>query len=201
MRKSNAEAAETRKRIVATAAQMYMRQGYATSGIGDVMRAAGLTAGGFYRHFESREQLVAEATAVAFDELFAMFDAGTAGMPPAQAVEMFVKRYLHQLHDAEMHYLCPLANVASELRQGDAHMQGMASDGYARLVKLLASHLMRMDYVDYLGLAERIVSTLVGAVSLSRLNQAPAAASAVLANAEQTVKLLLRHSATSKALP
>src|SRR5206468_1896277 len=79
MRKSRAETAETRKRIIATSANVFLRQGIAATGVADLMVAAGLTAGGFYRHFESKEQLVAEANALAFQELFAMFDTAVAG--------------------------------------------------------------------------------------------------------------------------
>src|SRR5579871_426996 len=61
MRKSRAETAETRKRIVETAAKAFRKQGIAATGVAEIMATAGLTHGGFYRHFESKDQLVAEA--------------------------------------------------------------------------------------------------------------------------------------------
>jgi TetR/AcrR family transcriptional regulator, transcriptional repressor for nem operon len=67
MRKSKRETEETRKRIVEMAADEFRQHGIATSGIADLMAAVGLTHGGFYRHFDSKEQLVAEATAAALD--------------------------------------------------------------------------------------------------------------------------------------
>src|SRR5580704_7731116 len=69
MRKSKRATEETRKRIVEMAADEFRQHGIATSGIADLMAAVGLTHGGFYRHFESKEQLVAEATAAALDTL------------------------------------------------------------------------------------------------------------------------------------
>ena len=69
MRKSKRETAETRKRIVEMAADEFRQHGIVTSGIADLMAAVGLTHGAFYRHFESKEQLVAEATAAALDTL------------------------------------------------------------------------------------------------------------------------------------
>src|ERR1700736_3538558 len=65
MRKSRSEAAKTRERIVAAAAAEFRRHGIAATGLIDLMKAAGLTHGGFYKHFASKGQLVAEACAAA----------------------------------------------------------------------------------------------------------------------------------------
>ena len=67
MRKSNEEAARTRQTIVATAADEIRRSGIAEASVADIMAAAGLTPGGFYRHFESKDHLVAEALEKAGD--------------------------------------------------------------------------------------------------------------------------------------
>src|SRR4029077_7942511 len=60
MRKSRIEAAKTRERIVTAAAAEFRQHGIAATGLADLMKAAGLTHGGFYRHFASKDQLVAE---------------------------------------------------------------------------------------------------------------------------------------------
>ena len=60
MKKSKIEAAETRRRIVKTAAAEFRRKGINGAGVNDVMAAAGLTHGGFYRHFDSKDELVAD---------------------------------------------------------------------------------------------------------------------------------------------
>ena len=62
MRKSREEAAQTRKRIVTAASEEFRKNGIVATGLNDLMSAAGLTHGGFYKHFESKDQLVAEAT-------------------------------------------------------------------------------------------------------------------------------------------
>ena len=69
MRKSREDAAETRKRIVQAAARQFREKGIAATGLAELMKAAGLTHGGFYKHFASKDQLVAEATAAAVDSL------------------------------------------------------------------------------------------------------------------------------------
>ena len=67
MRKSREEAAQTRKRIVTAAAAEFRKNGVVATGLNDLMKAAGLTHGGFYKHFESKDQLVAEASAEAVE--------------------------------------------------------------------------------------------------------------------------------------
>src|SRR5260221_13930201 len=78
MKRSKQETAETRKRIVETAATQFRRNGIDGTGLADLMGAAGLTHGGFYRHFYSKDHLVAESCATAVDSVveslnFALF--------------------------------------------------------------------------------------------------------------------------------
>ena len=69
MRKSKEEAALTRKRIVTAAAEEFRKNGIVATGLNDLMKAAGLTHGGFYKHFESKDQLVTEACAEAVETM------------------------------------------------------------------------------------------------------------------------------------
>jgi TetR/AcrR family transcriptional regulator, transcriptional repressor for nem operon len=71
VKRSKAEAAETRRRIVETAAREFRRNGIHATGLADLMAGAGLTQGGFYRHFQSKDQLVAEACAAAMNSIVA----------------------------------------------------------------------------------------------------------------------------------
>jgi len=199
MRKSKVETAESRKRILATAKDIFLREGIAATAISDVMVAAGLTQGGFYRHFDSKEHLVAEANAAAMEESCAALAAAAAGKPPREAVDVIVYHYLHQLQAGPPGSLCPMANLSSELRHADEQIKTGVSEGYARLVKLLASFLMRLDYQDYVGLAESIMAVLVGAVSMASMMPG-GAAEGILANAQHTIDLLLQNAPTSSAL-
>ena len=79
MRKSRAQAAETRARILSTATKMFLDKGLATVGMRDVLAGASLTPGGFYRHFESKDGLIAEASSAAFDRAYAMLESETVG--------------------------------------------------------------------------------------------------------------------------
>ncbi|WP_420996187.1 TetR/AcrR family transcriptional regulator [Cupriavidus sp. 30B13] len=191
MKRSKADTAETRKRIVATASRLFLARGLAATGIADVMEAAGLTAGGFYRHFESKEQLIAEANRLAFDQLIGMFEDAVAGKAPREAIDLIVSRYLNQRQVEDPVYLCPLANLGGELEKFDEQVQAAAVSGCERLVGLLAKQTAQLEIADPAGVADAIVSTMVGAVTLSRLALEPGMAKAILANAQNVVTLLL----------
>jgi len=66
---SREETAKTRKRIVDAASAEFRKQGIAATGLAEIMAAAGMTHGGFYRHFKSKDELVAETTAAAAEKL------------------------------------------------------------------------------------------------------------------------------------
>ena len=75
VKRSKAETAETRHRIVETAAREFRSNGIHATGLADVMAAAGLRHGGFYRHFQSKDQLVAEACAAGMNSIVARAEA------------------------------------------------------------------------------------------------------------------------------
>jgi len=81
MRHSKTEKAKTHERIVAIAAKKFREQGLAGIGIADLMKAAGLTVGGFYKHFKSRDALVAEAVGSALEMWKERIDAASAAGP------------------------------------------------------------------------------------------------------------------------
>jgi TetR/AcrR family transcriptional regulator, transcriptional repressor for nem operon len=191
MRKSRAEAAETRARILSTASKMFLDKGLGTVGMRDVMAGASLTPGGFYRHFRSKDRLIAEASAAAFDRAFAMLESETVGKSPAQAVERIVCVYLGQAQVTDRPYLCPLAMLGAELRHSGPQVRAIAIHGYQRIVQLIANHLEHQTRRGALAAASAIVSTLVGAVMLAEIAPDPAMASAILRNAKVVIKELI----------
>src|ERR1700676_2876312 len=119
MRKSKRETEETRKRIVEMAADEFRQHGIATSGIADLMAAVGLTHGGFYRHFESKEQLVAEATAAALDTLLDTLASAASGKKGRNGLKAVSAAYVCTEHRDNSRDSCPLAALGSELTSSD----------------------------------------------------------------------------------
>jgi TetR/AcrR family transcriptional regulator, transcriptional repressor for nem operon len=190
MRKSRAEASETRARILSTATKMFLDKGLGTVGMRDVMAGASLAPGGFYRHFQSKDRLIAEANSAAFDQAFAMLENETVGKSPTQAVERIVSAYLEQSHGREKPYQCPLALLGSELRHSDPQVRTIAINGYQRLVQLIANNLTHQTRRERLATASGIVSTIVGAVTLAEIALDSATAAAILRNARV---LIMEH--------
>jgi TetR/AcrR family transcriptional repressor of nem operon len=157
----------------------------------DVMSAAGLTQGGFYRHFESKEQLIAEANGKAFDRLFAMFESKIVDKSPAEALEKIVSLYLGQPQSKENTYLCPLSMLGAELSHCDPQVRAVATAGYQRLVQLIAEHLMHLTRAKRVALASGVVSTMAGAVMLANITEDKAAARSILDNARALVRARL----------
>ena len=107
--------AETREKILLTAARSFREHGSETNGIGQVMKELGLTKGGFYRHFESKGDLYAAAVARAFEEqsnrLVAVAEAASKGAELRTVIE----QYLSAKHLSAPGTGCPLAALAAEI--------------------------------------------------------------------------------------
>ena len=188
MRRSRAQAAETRARILSTATQMFLDRGLGTVGMREVMAEADLTPGGFYKHFQSKDQLIAEASREACDRAYTTLENEAAGRSPAQAIERIVSVYLEQSQGKGRPYLCPLAMLSSELRHSDPSVRAIAAEGHQRLIELIARNVPQSMKGKALTVASGIVSTLVGAVALAEIAPDPAMASAILKSAKAVIK-------------
>lgn len=194
MKKSKADTAKTRKRIITTASKVFLAQGLAGTGIADIMAAAGMTQGGFYRHFDSKEQLIAEANSEASDQLLALFEAATRGKPPREALATIVAMYLDQ--SEEVSALCSLASLGSELRHSDSEVKAVAMRGHERMLDFVTEKTRLLGVPDHVCVANAVVSTMVGAVTIARLSADTATAQVILDNARNVVGGLIQSPAT-----
>jgi TetR/AcrR family transcriptional repressor of nem operon len=191
MKKSRSETVDTRKRILSAAGRLFLQHGVAETGIASIMAAAGLTQGGFYRHFRSKEQLVAEANMAANERVFGQIVAAVDGKPAAEALDTAVTMYLSQLERQECEGMCPLPNLGSELRRADPAVRQAAMAGYQRLVHFFSALGQRAGAPDPDKLAGAIVTTMVGAVMLARLAAGPESARSILLNARLAIQAMI----------
>src|SRR5437879_121981 len=119
MRKTKAETAKTRERILEAASAQFLSHGITEAGLAQLMRAAGLTHGGFYRHFASKDQLVSEACSQAAQSLASGLKSQIEGKPPDQALPLLVGKYLSRSHRDRPAIGCVLAALGSELARAD----------------------------------------------------------------------------------
>jgi TetR/AcrR family transcriptional repressor of nem operon len=115
MRYSQEHKLETRRRIVYEASRRFRGQGSEGFSIADLMHDLKLTHGGFYRHFNSKEQLFAEALVSAVREAHAKLTTGSDAKTPASQLRVIIERYLSPWHWANPSEGCPLAALASEM--------------------------------------------------------------------------------------
>ncbi|KFE63177.1 TetR/AcrR family transcriptional regulator [Hyalangium minutum] len=163
---SKAEKDETHERIVRVAAARFREEGVDGLGVSDLMKEAGLTHGGFYRHFDSREELVAEAIERALQ------DGGRAVTAVENlkhsALAALVDGYLSEAHRDGLATSCAVTTLAGDVARSNER----ARSAYTRqvstylelLTKLIASDTQRARRTK----AIAALSTLVGAVSLAR---------------------------------
>ena len=115
MRYSLEHKARNREKILAMAARSIREHGGDTSGIGTVMKKVGLTKGGFYRHFASKDDLFVEAVARAFDEMGTGMLEAAKSAPEGQALRAIIERYLSTGHANSPGLGCVLAALGPEL--------------------------------------------------------------------------------------
>jgi TetR/AcrR family transcriptional repressor of nem operon len=165
-RVSQVQAQENRKQIVRTAARLFRERGIDRVSVAEVMTEVGLTHGGFYKQFASKEALVAEAVGQAFAE--------TGERLTASSREDFVRGYLSVEHRDAPGGGCPAAGFGGDLSHDD---HGAAVRAYADGVELYAKELG--------SLAD--VATLVGALVLARATAATEVSDRVLAAAREAL--------------
>ncbi len=187
MRKSKQEASETRQRIVETAATEFRRGGIEGTGLADLMAAAGLTHGGFYRHFGSKEDLVAEACAAALTAITERIAGAASGKVGQLGLNAVVERYLSADHRDDPADGCALAALGSELARSSEGTRAAATEGYLKLVAIVSGQLDSASPDAARARALAAVSTMIGALTMSRIATDPDLSAAILESAASEV--------------
>lgn len=137
MKVSKAQAAENRQGILDAAARLYRERGLTGVGVADITRDAGLTHGGLYRHFESKDALVREACARAFDWSIAPLD----GHTPNASVADRIQSYLSPQHRDAPGSGCPAAALAVDAARAGGELSQVFAEGIERNIQRFAQLL------------------------------------------------------------
>ena len=183
MRYSQDHKAQTHQRIIKEASARFRRDGIAGTGLQPLMKALGLTHGGFYSHFKSKDELVEKALQAAGAEVDVVCAQLFASERP---LETFIDTYLSQWHQTSPHEGCPLPTMSSELG-----LRGQPSPTSDAVLKARLQQIENtLEGEDAADQSIFIMSALVGALLLSRSVQCPELAQRVL---DVTRELLKDH--------
>jgi AcrR family transcriptional regulator len=159
---------QSHERILDAAARAVRRKGFAAVGVADVMKEAGLTHGGFYAHFASREALLAEAVAHAgMQSRSSMRERVGARVAAGEsAFRALVEEYLSEAHMEALDTGCPVAALGSEMPRVESELRTCSSQRVLALVDAVGQALPASAGR---GAALAVASTLVGALQLARV--------------------------------
>lgn len=192
MRVSRAAMARHHEEIVGKAVVLLKERGIDGLSVADLMEAAGLTHGGFYRHFASKEALVAEATRAAFDEIVSRLDTDTEAKCAREAVAEYVDRYLSLSHVERPAIGCPIAAYGTDVgRQSDVVRSAFA-DGLEGLCRRIAACL-HAHHRDAQACARQLVMTMAGAVVTARAAGDQTLAKSILIDARAVAEELIAN--------
>jgi TetR/AcrR family transcriptional repressor of nem operon len=160
----------THDRIVRNAARKLRAEGLSGPGVASVMKASGLTVGGFYKHFRNKDELLAEAIAQGFSESSERIRASLQNVPREDRWKEIVRWYLSTEHCDRPQIGCPVAALAPEIARAKISVR-------KRIVGLMKNWV---EFMPGVTAAERernffvIFSAMAGAVSIARILTEPA---------------------------
>ncbi|MFZ6745080.1 TetR/AcrR family transcriptional regulator [Undibacterium sp. JH2W] len=187
MRTTREQAAQTRERIVETAARLYREHGINGIGVADLMKEAGLTHGGFYKHFESKEALIAEACNTALETTRTELLRKTELVSNEEAIASLVHTYLSLAHSEHPGHGCAIAALGAEAARGEAASKEVMAQGVDELLILITRQLQRSGAKDDATTAHGVLSSLIGGLLLSRMMDSPAKSRAALRDTSEFI--------------
>jgi TetR/AcrR family transcriptional repressor of nem operon len=180
---------EIHQKIVKDASRRVRAKGLTGAAVSAVMRDAGLTHGGFYKHFGSKDKLLVESLGEAFREITSTLLHVARQSPPGAAWKAIVKTYLNPEHCEHPEHGCPMAALAPELTRANKGMKRQFVAELANYKNQMLPFMPGRRTVDKERAFFAIFSTMIGAVEIARMLPDPAMREKVLAS---TREFLLR---------
>jgi len=154
--------------ILGSAARLVRRRGISGASVADVMKGAGLTVGGFYAHFASKEQLIEATLRRTIEATRARLFARLDEKPAADRAEVILKRYLSPSHRDEVADGCPLPAVVGEIGTTAAEHRAVLAEQLEVLANEIETHLPKPTSVSRRQLALGLVALMYGGLALAR---------------------------------
>lgn len=167
MKVSRADAERNRERIIEVAAKLFRERGFDGIGVAELMKSAGLTHGGFYGHFASKEDLMAQASARALDASLGGLNR-LAERSGSDALAAVASAYLSPAHRDQPGAGCALAALGAEGARHEAPVRAAFTRGVETAVDLLMRLLPDGPERARREQALAVYASMVGALVLSR---------------------------------
>jgi TetR/AcrR family transcriptional repressor of nem operon len=188
VRYSGDHKAETRKRILGAADRVMKARGVEAATVDSVMREAGLTVGGFYAHFPSKEALAQEALLAGVEASVNRLLAPLASVPDGAGwVRALIRRYLAQADEPSLERACPLTVFLPDVARGSREFKNAFAQRTGALLDRIALHFPEVPEMSRREAALAVYTSCVGAVVLARAVAASDARARILATTEKTL--------------
>jgi TetR/AcrR family transcriptional repressor of nem operon len=159
---------QTRRRILAAAGRRFKEKGYAAAGLQELMRSADLTVGGFYAHFASKQELLAEALELTLDQNTELLFSGLEGLEGEAWVREVARRYLSRRHRDQAADGCPAPAIAADIARAGPEAREAFERAFRRCLCELSSHTPGRAGLEPEDRALGTMGLLVGGILLSR---------------------------------
>jgi TetR/AcrR family transcriptional repressor of nem operon len=171
---------ETRQRILAASDALMKDRGVEAASVDAVMRSAGLTVGGFYAHFASKEDLAAETLLYGLEQSFERMIRALAGKRGDAWVRAMIRAYLAQADDPDLAHACPMTLLLADVARDDDARKRRFADTTRRMLDRVVEHFPARDGLTPRETALATYAALVGAVGLARTTPSLTARHAIM---------------------
>lgn len=163
----------TRARILDAAQALINARGAVSATVEGVMQRAGLTVGGFYGHFASKDALAREALLAGVERSFERLTAGLEGASPPEFAKALIDRYLAQADDPHLESACPLTLLLPDIARGEPALREAFAVHSADLIARVEPRLPAVEGMHQRDVALALFASLAGAVSFARAAATP----------------------------
>lgn len=175
MRQSREAKAETHQAIIAAAARTFRERGIEGTSVGDVMSAANRTHGGFYRHFDSKVDLLVVSLRNAFEAMVDDLERALGDTPSREVLGGFLRAYTSPGHVTDVGGGCPAAALSNDVLRSTATVKSEFGQGVKAMIGAIAAHLEGPE-AEREARAARTFAMAAGAVMIARASDPEIAA-------------------------
>lgn len=175
---------KSREAIVQSATKAFRKSGIVAVSVPKIMKEAGLTHGGFYAHFESKDQLVAEACREGMKQTVDRFQKIASNITPIESLMVIIEMYLSMEHLLTPEQGCVLPTLGGEVRQQSDLVRNSYTESWNEFIRLLCEFLPE----SYENQAIFIASSMVGALMMAHAVNNPEQSEAIIMTCKEQLK-------------